>query len=216
VTPASNALHTNRVGVQRPKAFALQEFQPRHAVEWNWLGPLSIAILATTGIFLYLSMRYVFGAPRVWWMLPLFAVLALGGVPLVVKLSRKLLAREFGSDLLAGISIVTSVILGEYLVGCVVVLMLSGGEALEQFATRQASSTLDSLAKRMPQMTHRKSGEGLKDVSLEEIAVGDELVIFPHEICPTDGVVLTQEIIDLLAVMNAVRVALPFKALRDF
>lgn len=123
-------------------------------------------------------------------MFPLVAVLVLGGVPLVSTLSRKLLAREFGSDLLAGISIVTSVILGEYLVGCVVVLMLSGGEALEQFATRRASSTLDSPAKRMPQTAHRKSGEELKDVSLDEIVIGDELIIFPHEICPTDGVVL--------------------------
>ena len=125
-----------------------------------------------------------------WWEFPLFAVLALGGVPLVFTLSRKLLAREFGSDLLAGISIVTSVILGEYLVGCVVVLMLSGGEALEEFAKGRASSVLDSLAKRMPQIAHRKSGEELKDASLDEIAVGDELIVFPHEICPTDGVVL--------------------------
>jgi heavy metal translocating P-type ATPase len=135
-------------------------------------------------------LRYGFGTPRLWWEIPLFAVLALGGVPLVFTLSRKLLAREFGSDLLAGISIVTSVVLGEYLVGCVVVLMLSGGETLEQFAKRRASSVLDSLAKRMPQKAHRKSGEQLKDVSLAEIAVGDELVIFPHEICPTDGVVV--------------------------
>jgi heavy metal translocating P-type ATPase len=156
----------------------------------NWLGPFSIAILTAAGILLHLALRYVFGASRAWWLFPLFAVLALGGVPLVFTLSRKLLAREFGSDLLAGISIVTSVVLGEYLVGCVVVLMLSGGEALEQFAKRRASSVLDALAKRMPQTAHRKSGEKLKDVSLEEIAVGDELVIFPHEICPTDGVVL--------------------------
>ena len=189
MTPTSNALHTNGVGVQRAKTFDLRGPHPRHAVKWNWLGPLSIAILTTAGILLHLALRYIFGAPRVWWVFPLFAVLALGGLPLVFTLSRKLLAREFGSDLLAGISIVTSIVLGEYLVGCVVVLMLSGGEALEQFAKRRASSVLDSLAKRMPQKAHRKSGEELKDVSLDEIAVGDELVIFPHEICPTDGVV---------------------------
>jgi heavy metal translocating P-type ATPase len=117
-------------------------------------------------------------------------VLLLGGAPLVLTLSRKLLAREFGSDLLAGISIVTSVLLGEFLVGCVVVLMLSGGEALEQFAKRRASSVLDSLAKRMPQKAHRKSGEDFEDVSLNELAVGDQLVVFPYEICPVDGVVL--------------------------
>lgn len=190
MTPTSNALHTNGVGVERVKAVDLRGPQPRRALKWNWLGPFSVVILTAAGILLHLALRYVFGAPRAWWLFPLLAVLALGGVPLVLTPSRKLLAREFGSDLLAGISVVTSVVLGEYLVGCVVVLMLSGGEALEQFATRRASSTLDSLAKRMPQTAHRKTGEELKDLFLDEIAVGDELVIFPHEICPTDGVVL--------------------------
>jgi heavy metal translocating P-type ATPase len=109
---------------------------------------------------------------------------------LVFALSQKLLAREFGSDLLAGISVVTSVLLGEYLVGCVIVLMLSGGGALEQFAKRRASSVLDALAKRMPSSAHRKLGGALADVPLNEVTIGDELVIFPHEICPADGIVL--------------------------
>ncbi len=85
---------------------------------------------------------------------PLFAALALGGGPLVRELFLKLLKREFGSDLLAGISIVTSVILGEYLAGTLVVLMLSGGETLEAYAVRSASSVLQALAKRMPWVAH--------------------------------------------------------------
>src|SRR5262249_30378133 len=95
-----------------------------------------------------------------------------------------------GADHLAGISIITSIILGEYLVSAIVILMLSGGTALEQFASRRASSVLDALAKRMPQIAHRKVGAALSDVRLEEVAVGDTLVIFPHEICPVDGVVV--------------------------
>src|SRR5262245_24887277 len=63
--------------------------------------------------------------------LPLIAALVFGGVPLVFDLLIKILRCEFGSDLLAGISIVTSALLGEYLAGSLVVLMLSGGEALE-------------------------------------------------------------------------------------
>jgi cation transport ATPase len=168
--------------------------QPRsavnHLVTRRWFNPLSIAILTSAGILAHLLLRYLFNVPGPWALYPLFTVLILGGTPLVFDLSRKLLAREFGSDLLAGISIATSVILGEYLVGCVVVLMLSGGEALEQFAKRRASSVLDALAKRMPQTAHRKIGDEVSDVALGHIAVGDELVIFPHEICPTDGVVL--------------------------
>jgi heavy metal translocating P-type ATPase len=105
-------------------------------------------------------------------------------------LGQKLLEREFGSDHLAGISILTSVILGEYLVGVIVILMLSGGTALEEFASRKASSVLDALARRMPDVAHRKAGNELVDVKLAEISVGDTLVVFPHETCPVDGVVV--------------------------
>ncbi len=149
-----------------------------------------IAILATLGILAHLVLRYLFEIPAPASLAPLFLALALGGIPLVVALSQKLLSAQFGSDLLAGISIVVSVLLGEYLVGTIVVLMLSGGAALEQFAARRASSVLDALAKRMPQRAHRKSAAGVSDVALDEIAIGDTLVVFPHEICPVDGVAL--------------------------
>ena len=109
---------------------------------------------------------------------------------LVYELLSKLLKREFGSDLLAGISIVTSVLLGEYLAGSIVVLMLSGGEALESYALKSASSVLAALAQRMPSVAHRKRGSEILDVALEEIAVGDALVVYPHDICPVDGVVI--------------------------
>jgi heavy metal translocating P-type ATPase len=122
--------------------------------------------------------------------LPLITTLVFGGFPLVLDLLVKLLRREFGSDLLAGISIVTSVMLGEYLAGSLVVLMLSGGEALEAYAVRSASSVLHALAKRMPSVAHRKLDGAVADMPLEKVAVGDTLVVFPHEICPVDGTVV--------------------------
>jgi heavy metal translocating P-type ATPase len=101
----------------------------------------------------------------------------------------KIWKREFGSDLLGGISIITSVLLGEYLAGSFIVLMLAGGAALESYALRSASSVLSALAKRMPSVAHRKSGIQITDVSLEQIAIGDTLVIYPHDLCPVDGTV---------------------------
>jgi len=148
-----------------------------------------IAGIAITSIFLHLLLRFVFVTSRPLWLLPLWVVLLVGGAPLVFDLAKKALNREFGSDLLAGMAILTSVFLGEYLVGSIVILMLSGGTALEKFATRRASSVLDALAGRMPSSAHRKTGDLLIDVSLNEISVGDLLVVFPHEICPVDGVV---------------------------
>jgi heavy metal translocating P-type ATPase len=122
--------------------------------------------------------------------LPLLTMLMVGGMPLVAGLLRNLARGEFGSDLLAGISIVTSVILGEYLAGVLVVLMLSGGEALESRAVSRAGDVLHALARRMPTLAHRKSGAGLADAALADVAVGDVLVVLPHEICPVDGTVV--------------------------
>ena len=121
--------------------------------------------------------------------LPLVVMLVLGGIPLVLGLLAKLAAGTFGSDLLAGISIVTSVVLGEYLAGVLVVLMLSGGEALESRAVSRAGDVLAALARRMPTLAHRKSAAGITDVPLGDVAVGDVIVVLPHEICPVDGVV---------------------------
>ncbi len=121
---------------------------------------------------------------------PVFAVLVVGGSILVVKLIAAMLKGEFGSDLLAGISIVTSVLLGEYLAGALVVLMLSGGTALEEYAMRRASSVLDALARRMPSIAHKRSGVSMVDVAADAVQAGDEIAVLPHELCPVDGVVL--------------------------
>ncbi|HKW63728.1 MAG TPA: heavy metal translocating P-type ATPase [Candidatus Acidoferrum sp.] len=156
----------------------------------KWTSSSLIALLALAAILLHLGLRYFSDFSSAVRDAPLFLVLVAGGVPLVIRLAQKLFQREFGSDHLAGISIITSVILGEYLVGVIVILMLSGGAALEQFASRRASSVLDALARRMPQVAHRRIGNDVSDVKLGDIAVGDTLVVFPHETCPVDGVVI--------------------------
>jgi heavy metal translocating P-type ATPase len=154
-----------------------------------------IAVFTVAAITFSLILRFglrirtnVYGLPT--YDLTLLAALLLGGVPLVFDLLIKLIHAEFGSDLLAGISIVTSVVLGEYLAGALVVLMLSGGEALEAYAVRSASSVLEALARRMPSRAHRRRAGQLVDVALDDVAVGDTVVVFPHEICPVDGTVI--------------------------
>jgi len=149
-----------------------------------------IAGFTLVAIVLHVVLRYALRFPPLTYNVPLFIALLIGGIPLVWELVKKLATRQFGSDLLAGISIVTAVLLGEYLVAAIVVLMLSGGEALEEFATARASSVLDALARRVPSIAHRREGGQLIQVKLEDIRVGDELTILPHEICPVDGVVV--------------------------
>jgi len=149
-----------------------------------------IAGLTLLAIALHLVFRYAVHFPALQTNLPLFVALVIGGTPMVWELLKKLWKREFGSDLLAGVSIITAILLREYLVAAIVVLMLSGGEALEHYATARASSVLDALARRVPSVAHRKEAQGLVDVKLRDIRVGDELHVLPHEICPVDGTVL--------------------------
>jgi len=164
----------------------------------SWLSPAGlwqrkstvIAALSLLAILVHLVLRFGFNTAPGVNQFPLLATLVLGGLPLLYDLLRKLLKQEFGSDLLGGISIITSVVLGEYLAGSIIVLMLSGGEALESYALRSASSVLAALAKRMPSIAHRKRDSEIVDVRLDEIVVGDTLVIYPHDICPVDGVVI--------------------------
>jgi len=149
-----------------------------------------IAGFTLVAIALHIVLRYTLHFPSFASNLPLFGALVLGGAPLVWELFQKLLRCEFGSDLLAGISILTAIALREYLVAAIVVLMLSGGEALEAFATARASAVLDALARRMPNVAHRKETAGLVDIKLADVRIGDELTVLPHEICPVDGTVL--------------------------
>ena len=136
---------------------AAQSGQPPSSRSGLWHRKTTvIAALSIAAILLHLVLRFGFHTTPGTYQIPLLATLALGGLPLLYDLLRKLLKREFGSDLLGGISIMTSVLLGEYLAGSIIVLMLSGGEALESYALRSASSVLAALAKRMPSIAHRK------------------------------------------------------------
>lgn len=152
-----------------------------------------IALLALLAILLHLVMRYATTSLQVYSLIPLYIALIVGGIPLVFNLLRKLFAFSFSSDLIAGISIVTAVLLEQYLAGTLVVLMLSGGESLERYAVGVASRVLEAIAKRAPTTAHRKREQIIEDLPAEQISIGDYIVIFPHEICPVDGVVTEGE-----------------------
>jgi heavy metal translocating P-type ATPase len=148
-----------------------------------------IAIFTALAIAVHLMLRYLWRIGPLD-LVPLYLALVAGGVPLLIGLVRQAFKLEFGSDWLAGISIVTATLLQEYLVACIVVLMLSGGSALEQYATRRASSALRALARRMPTRAHRVTPNGSVIINVREIVPGDILAIHPHDICPVDGEVI--------------------------
>lgn len=167
--------------------------ESRSAPSWQSLlerHDLIVASIALIGIATHLVLRWGTSASEPVRNAPLLAVLALGGTAVLVELLIKLYHGEWGADLLAGISIVASVLLGEYLAGALVVLMLSGGEAIESLAMERAKSVLSALARRMPTVAHRRRSGELLDIDVGQIEIGDEIVVLPHDICPVDGTVI--------------------------
>ena len=161
---------------------------------WSAAG-LNIAVLVLTVVGMVLhfvlmafSLRPVMGFDLI--DVPLFVVVILGGGVLVVEIISKVLQRDFGADFLAVLAFATGVALGEYLTASLIILMLSGGQVLEAFAMRKASSALNALADRMPVVAHRKDGENITDIGLDDIAIDDLIAIFPHDTAPVDGVVV--------------------------
>lgn len=161
---------------------------------WSAAG-LNIAVLVLTVVGMVLhfvlmafSLRPVMGVDLI--DVPLFVVVILGGGVLVVEIISKVLQRDFGADFLAVLAFATGVALGEYLTASLIILMLSGGQVLEAFAMRKASSALNALADRMPVVAHRKDGENITDIGLDDIAIDDLIAIFPHDTAPVDGVVV--------------------------
>ncbi|WP_448851918.1 heavy metal translocating P-type ATPase [Corynebacterium sp. 335C] len=157
-------------------------------------GRLALATAAAIIVFLAASaIVQPADGTAAWWLtrLPLIAVVAVGGVPLIRDVVAAMIKYDGGADMLAAISIVTSVLLGEWPVAAIIVLMLSGGEALEEAASKRASRTLDAIAKRTPTVAHRLRGEdlsaGFDDVAADDVEVGDLIAVLPHELCPVDG-----------------------------
>ncbi|WP_038946924.1 MULTISPECIES: heavy metal translocating P-type ATPase [Bradyrhizobium] len=118
---------------------------------------------------------------------------ALGTAPVIAGLAasivQDLLRGRVGVDAIALLSMSAALALGQPLAGAVVALMYSGGNVLEEIAIARAEHDLRSLVDRAPRQVHRKSGERIEDVPIEDVAVGDELLVKAGEIVPVDGVV---------------------------
>lgn len=120
---------------------------------------------------------------------PLLAVIILGGLPLFWETIQQFLHKEVSVDLIAILAIGGSLLLGEYLAGALIVLMLSGGEALEAYALRRARSSLSALAERAPRTAHVWRENELVSIPAEHVEVGMQIVVKPGELVPVDGMI---------------------------
>ncbi len=122
---------------------------------------------------------------RIW-----FVGLMVTGIPVAWKTFAGLLRGEFAADVVAMLAIAGSILLGQPLAGLVVVLMQTGGEALDEYAVARASGAVEALEKDAPRTAHRVLSGQVHDIEATEINPGDELLVRPGELVPCDAVVI--------------------------
>lgn len=123
-------------------------------------------------------------AARVW-----YVGLLITGLPVLLAGTKQALRGHFATDLVASLSVLGALLLAEPLAGLVIVVMQSGGEALERIAEGRASAAVRELEAASPRVAHRLRAGVVEDVAVDLVAVGDELLVRPGEMIPCDVVV---------------------------
>lgn len=151
-----------------------------------------IPTFAIIGLLVGLIINYVFNNPEtghwIW-----FIVLVIGGAPILFETIKGMLRGHFATDIVAMLAITTAIITNDAFPGVIIVIMQSGGKALEDYAFRKATSSLDELMARSPKIARRKINENeLEDVNVEEIRIGDHLIIRSGDLVPVDGTIVSE------------------------
>lgn len=122
-----------------------------------------------------------------------YVTLVVAGAPVVYHTFRGILRGKFAADVVAMLAIITAVLTDEAFAGVIIVLMQTGGEALDDYGFRKASSSLDALIARAPKTARRvRRDDGkIEDVDVGEIAIGDTILVRPGDLVPVDGSVLS-------------------------
>jgi heavy metal translocating P-type ATPase len=114
-------------------------------------------------------------------------------ISMLIGMIQTLRSGKYGVDILAITAIVATLLVGDYWASLVVLIMLTGGDSLEDYASHQASRELRSLLDNSPQVAHRVTGETIEDLAVEDVQVGELILVKPGELVPVDGRVVAGE-----------------------
>ncbi|HMV30986.1 MAG TPA: HAD-IC family P-type ATPase, partial [Gemmatimonadales bacterium] len=150
----------------------------------TWLAPLAAVAVIACGLALSAGPLGVW-AGRVW-----MGGLALLGLPVVWRTVRGALRGHFAADLVASLAVLTALLLQDPLPGLVVVLMQTGGEALETYAAGRASRAVAALEAEAPRLALRLQGRATEQIPADQVRPGDRLLVRPGDLVPCDAVVV--------------------------
>ncbi len=158
----------------------------------SWIKSYPIPLWAITGLLagaiVYFGFRDHALAQKIW-----YVTLLVGGAPILYQTIKGMFQGKFALDIVAMLAIIAAVWMEQAFAGVVIVLMQSGGEALESFGLKRASSSLDALLARAPRSARRKKGAGLEEILVEKVEIGDILIVRTGDLVPVDGTIVEGE-----------------------
>jgi heavy metal translocating P-type ATPase len=159
-----------------------------HKIIW-FVKHYPIPVLAVIGLVIggVLQVTHEEHVGKITW----FVTLVVGGIPVIWQTIREMLHKHLVADIVAMLAIIVSIVLNDAFPGVIIVLMQSGGKALEDYAYRRASSSLDNLLSRAPRIAYRKIDHNIEEIQVSQINIGDVLVIRPGDLIPVDGEILS-------------------------
>lgn len=140
------------------------------------------------------ALIFEFGFHQSQWAFWLVSII--GGImtiSMLIGMIKTLRSGKYGIDILAVTAILATLLVGDYWASLVVLIMLTGGDSLEDYASHQASRELRSLLDNSPQVAHRIDGEKISELAVDEVQVDDLVLIKPGELVPVDGRIIAGE-----------------------
>lgn len=115
---------------------------------------------------------------------------AIVALTMLVGMVKTLRSGKYGVDLLAILAVVATLAVGEYWAAMVILVMLTGGDALEDYAAKKANTELKALLDNSPRFAHVVTPDGSKDVPVNDVPVGAKIIVKPGELVPIDGLII--------------------------
>ncbi|MFK4935039.1 heavy metal translocating P-type ATPase [Lactococcus garvieae] len=153
----------------------------------NWQKLVLVFFIAAASLLA----QFAFNAPLV----ARIIITVAGGIlalSMFIEMIKTLRKGNYGVDLLAITAIIATLLVGEYWASLIIILMLVGGETLEDYAAGRANRELSALLQKTPDIAHVMQEGKVVDMDLDDVEIGAHLLIKPMEVIPIDGVLLSE------------------------
>lgn len=115
---------------------------------------------------------------------------AIVALTMLVGMVKTLRSGKYGVDLLAILAVIATLAVGEYWAAMVILVMLTGGDALEDYAAKKANTELKALLDNSPRFAHVVTPDSSKDVPVNDVPVSAKIIVKPGELVPIDGLII--------------------------